>query len=54
MRLCCACYGFTDRLDGELAVALYDGAALFGGNIEAALLRALQLVGSLPARMDRV
>lgn len=35
-------YGFSDRVDGELGVALYDGAVLFGGNLEAALLRARQ------------
>jgi hypothetical protein len=32
-------YGFADRLDGELAVALYDGATLFGGNLELALMK---------------
>lgn len=40
-------YGFTERLDGELAVALYDGATLFGGNLEVALLRARRMVGGV-------
>lgn len=40
-------YGFTDRLDGELGVALYDGATLFGGNLEIALLRARRMVGGV-------
>ena len=40
-------YGFTDRLDAELAVALLDGATLIGGNVELALMRALQARGGV-------
>ena len=41
-------YGFTDRWDGELAVAFYDTATLFGGNLEVALLGA----GSAASEID--
>jgi hypothetical protein len=40
-------YGFNERLDGELAVALYDGSTLLGGNVELALLRTPPVVGGL-------
>lgn len=33
-------YGFSNMLDGELLLGLYDGATLFGGNLELALIRA--------------
>ena len=40
-------YGFTDRIDGELGVAVYDGSTLFGGNLEVAVLRTPPMVGGL-------
>lgn len=40
-------YGFNDRVDGELGVALYDGSTLFGGNLEVAILRTPPAVGGL-------
>src|SRR5690349_2575009 len=40
-------YGFSDRLDGELGVAAYDGATLFGGNLELALLKTPPVAGGL-------
>lgn len=40
-------YGFTDRIDAELALALYDGSTLLGGNIELALLKSAALVGGI-------
>jgi hypothetical protein len=40
-------YGFNDRLDAELGVALYDGSTLLGGNVEVALLKSAPLVGGV-------
>jgi hypothetical protein len=40
-------YGFSDRVDGELAVAAYDGRTLFGGNLELALLRTPPAIGAV-------
>lgn len=40
-------YGFSDRVDGELGFAFFDSSYLFGGNLELALLRAMQSTRSV-------